>query len=48
MYVPFPAIIHFFFLRTPKLGSYPWRYAYPGLGVTGIEGELSGCKAASV
>ena len=38
----------FFFSRTPKLGSYPWRYAYPGLGVTGIAGELSGGKAASV
>ena len=32
----FPAIIQFF-SRTPKCpGSYPWGYAYPSLGITGL------------
>jgi hypothetical protein len=48
MYVPFAAIIQFFFSRTPKcLGSYPWEYAYAKLGVIGVEGEFFGGKAAS-
>jgi len=36
MYVPFSAIIQFF-LCTPKCpGLYPWGYAYPRLGITGL------------
>ena len=36
MYVAFSDIL-LFFLRSPKCpGPYPWEYAYPRLGITGL------------
>jgi len=49
--MPFPAIIQFFFSRTPKcLGSYSWGYAYSSLGITGLEEHIRAieCKGGIV